>query len=323
MTTLDIQVRGVHKTYGRGPRAVQALSGVDLEIPRGQVFGLLGQNGAGKTTLVKILLDIVRPTEGEAQLLGQPSRGTGARRDVGYLPEDHRFPEYLHAGQVLALYGGLSHLGRRQVRQRTAALLELVGLADVGGLKVRAYSKGMKQRLGLAQALVHEPQVLFLDEPTDGVDPLGRREIRSLIQRLKDEGKTIFLNSHLLSEVEQICDRVAFVTGGRIVREGTIDELTNTGGTWRLRTTAPIRAAHLEGLDCALQPPAPPPADPRDRTLHLPADAREDAIDRVVDAIRAQGIGIRHLEMQRLSLEELFVNLHEPQADAAAEGDDR
>ncbi len=297
-----IRVDNVHKTFSRGRTAVHALADVSLSVEPGEIFGLLGANGAGKTTLVKILLDIVRPTRGETLLHGVSSRRTEARRGVGYLPEDHRFPEYQTAASALAFYGALSGVSGGTLRSRTVDLLQRVNLADATAKKVRTFSKGMKQRLGLAQALVHDPQILFLDEPTDGVDPVGRAEIRDLLAQLKGEGRTIFLNSHLLSEVETLCDRVAILDRGKVVRTGTIDELTHTGHTWELRTAAPLSTdarAAIDALCRELRATA-------DGSLELTlADA--DAIDAVIDALRQRGVGVRHLVAKRMTLEQVFL----------------
>ena len=215
-----IRVESVSKRYGRGAKAVDALRGASLAVRDGEIFGLLGRNGAGKTTLVKILLDIVRPSAGGASLLGRPVRDPGARHEVGYLPEDHRFAEYQTAESALDFYAMLSGVPRSLRRRRVPELLAMVGLGKDARRKIRGFSKGMKQRLGLAQALLHEPRVLLLDEPTDGVDPVGRAEIRDVLLQLKNEKRTVFLNSHLLSEVERLCDRVAILERGQVVREG-------------------------------------------------------------------------------------------------------
>src|SRR5262249_30495350 len=174
-------------------------------------------NGAGKTTLVKVLLGIAWKSSGDAFLLGEPSGAVAVRARVGYLPEDHRFPDYHTGRTLLSFYGKLMGMPRRDRLRRSDELLELVGMAGRARAKVRTYSKGMKQRLGVAQAILHDPEVIFLDEPTDGVDPVGRREIRDLMQRLKGRGKTLFLNSHLLGEVELVCDRVAILQRGELV----------------------------------------------------------------------------------------------------------
>src|SRR5207248_3297636 len=208
----------------------EAMRGVSLTVERGEIFGLLGQNGAGKTTLVKILLGITRLTDGSADLLDQPAGTAAVRRHVGYLPEDHRFPDYHTGASLLDFYGALLDVPGAERRRRIPEVLELVGLRGRMDSKVRTYSKGMKQRLGVAQAIFHDPEIIFLDEPTDGVDPVGRREIRELMERLKEQDKTIFVNSHLLSEVELVCDRVAILRKGEVVRQGSVEALTARKG---------------------------------------------------------------------------------------------
>jgi len=295
-----IRIRDVEKRY-RGRKGVHALRGVSIDVAPGEIFGLLGRNGAGKTTLVKILLDMVRPTRGETALLGVSSRDPRARIPIGYLPEDHRFPGYRTGEGAIHFYARLSGMSGEDRRRRVPELLDLVGLRDAARRKVRTYSKGMKQRLGLAQALAHDPRIVFLDEPTDGVDPVGRAEIRDILVKLKRERKTIFLNSHLLSEVEQVCDRVAILEFGRVVREGTIEELTEGEGLVRIRTSpdpSPAVMEELEKIAISVQP--------RDGELELTFEREED-IDRVVDLLRARSLGIRSLVSKRHTLEEVFI----------------
>jgi ABC-2 type transport system ATP-binding protein len=296
------------KQYGR----IEALKGVSLTVESGEIFGLLGQNGAGKTTLVKILLGITGLTEGAASLLDEPAGTAHVRRQVGYLPEDHRFPDYHTGASLLDFYGALLEVPASVRRRRIPEVLELVGLKGRMHYKVRTYSKGMKQRLGIAQAILHEPEVIFLDEPTDGVDPVGRREIRAIMQRLKEEGRTIFLNSHLLSEVELICDRVAILQRGEVIREGTVAELTLQ------------RNLFLIGL-------APGQEFPREDVINTGYAVMPDgelwgvalkdgqSIDPVVDLLRSRGLSIRHLVEKRQTLEDLFVQTVE----AAEPGVDR
>jgi ABC-2 type transport system ATP-binding protein len=296
------------KRFGK----IEALKGVTLTVERGEIFGLLGQNGAGKTTLIKILLGITKKTDGEARLLGKPSGTASVRRRVGYLPEDHRFPDYHTGASLLDFYGALNEVPRRVRRQRIPEMLDLVGLKGRMNYKIRTYSKGMKQRLGIAQALLHAPDVIFLDEPTDGVDPVARREIRDLMQSLKAEGKTIFLNSHLLGEVEQICDRVAILARGELVREGEIASLTRLQGFF------------LIGL-------APGETFPREEVAKQGYDVRPvgdyweigltagQTIDPVVGLLQARGLHLRHLVQKRQTLEDLFmatVQAAEPGVDA-------
>jgi ABC-2 type transport system ATP-binding protein len=295
-----VVVEALEKRYG----VTRALGGVSLAVGRGEIFGLLGQNGAGKTTLVKILLGMVAPTAGEATLLGCPSGTPAARRLVGYLPEDHRLPEYHTAASLLDVYGGLQGMPRRERRRRAAALLDVVGLAHAGRLRVRGYSKGMKQRLGLAQALLHRPDVLFLDEPTDGVDPVGRKQIRDLLLAERDRGVTIFINSHVLGEVEQLCDRVAILRRGELVRSGRVGDLVADKGTWRVAfdRPPPVAVTWTSGrLD-------PPDRDGVHR-LHLDvggatADAR---LDRFLREAAGHGLALRHLVRERGTLEEVYL----------------
>jgi ABC-2 type transport system ATP-binding protein len=291
-----IATHDVVKHYGR----IEALRGVSLTVERGEIFGLLGQNGAGKTTLIKILLGITKMTAGSGELLGQPVGTASARRKVGYLPEDHRFPDYHSGATLLDFYGALLEVPRRERRRRIPEVLEMVGLKGRMHYKVRTYSKGMKQRLGIAQALMHEPDVIFFDEPTDGVDPVGRKHIRDLMQALKAEGKTIFLNSHLLGEVELICDRVAILNRGVVLRLGDVATLTQQKGLYTI------------GL-------APGEEFPREDVFKLGFDVLRSgdhwevvlrdgqAIDPVVELLHARGLKLRHLVEKRQTLEDLFV----------------
>ncbi len=243
--TLAIQVEDLHKTYSSsfGRRRVEALAGIDLEIARGEVFGLLGPNGAGKTTAVKILLDLTRPTRGRARILGVPVGDPASRRRVGYLPEGHRFPGYLTARETLSIFGRMSGMDGRTLESRIPLLLERVHLGGWANVRLKKFSKGMTQRLGLAAALVHDPEVLLLDEPTDGVDPVGRREIRDLLKEEAKKGKAIFLNSHLLSEIELTCDRVAVLRKGKVAAIGRIDELTRREARYRFAASPDERRA--------------------------------------------------------------------------------
>src|SRR5664279_2265744 len=223
-----IEVRGLRKDYraGLGGREVKALAGIEFAVRSGELFGLLGPNGAGKTTTVKILLGLTHATAGSASLLGKPVADPESRRRVGYLPEGHRFPGYLTARQTLSIFGRMSGVSSRALSPRIEDLLGRLKLSEWIDVKVKKFSKGMTQRLGLAAALVHEPEVLLLDEPTDGVDPVGRREIRDLLKAEAAKGRAILLNSHLLSEIELTCDRVAVLRNGCVAAMGTIDELT-------------------------------------------------------------------------------------------------
>ncbi|MGE3911450.1 MAG: ABC transporter ATP-binding protein [Chloroflexota bacterium] len=226
-----ISARGLRKVYGRKV----ALHDLTLTVHPGEVFGFLGPNGAGKTTTVKILTGLVRATAGEAHIFGVPVTDRQARSQVGYLPEHFRFHDWLTGAELLDFHARLADLSADERRTRIPEVLSLVGLAGRGDERVRGYSKGMQQRLGLAQALLHRPSLVLLDEPGSALDPVGRREVRDLIRNLRREGVTVFLNSHLLGEVEMICDRVAIVDRGRVIREGTLAEVV--GGAPQVRIT--------------------------------------------------------------------------------------
>jgi ABC-2 type transport system ATP-binding protein len=211
-------------------RQVTALRGLSLDIPAGHVYGLLGPNGSGKSTTLKILLGLVTPTAGTSEIFGVPSAQVKSRTDVGFLPENPYFYKFLTGAETISFYGKLCGLGGSTLRARVTELLELVGLQDAGDRRISGYSKGMLQRIGLAQAMVHDPRLLILDEPTAGVDPAGSRQIRDLILRLKDRGKTVLLTSHLLEQVQEVCDRVGILAKGELVREGSLDILTGVSG---------------------------------------------------------------------------------------------
>jgi ABC-2 type transport system ATP-binding protein len=292
-----VSTRELEKHYG----PLRALGGVSLDVEPATVFGLLGQNGAGKTTLIKILLGMLAPTSGSAHLLGLPVGSVAARRDVGYLPEDHRLPEYHTGPSLLDVYGGLQGLPRQERRRRAAELLERLGLTGREKLRIRGYSKGMKQRLGLAQALLHRPSVLFLDEPTDGVDPVGRKQIRDLLLAERARGVTIFINSHLLGEVEQLCDRVAILRKGRLAIVGTVAEVVGAKTSWLVAFDRPLTADHP--WSSARLAPAGSSGLWR---LQLEAAV---GIDRFLEEARGHGLHLRHLEQERGTLEEIYLQL--------------
>jgi len=211
-------------------RQVTALRDLSLDIPAGHVYGLLGPNGSGKSTTLKILLGLVTPTSGTSEIFGVPSSEVKSRTDVGFLPENPYFYKFLTGAETICFHGKLCGMGGRSLRDRVTELLELVGLQDAGDRRISGYSKGMLQRIGLAQAMVHDPRLLILDEPTAGVDPAGSRQIRDLILRLKERGKTVLLTSHLLEQVQEVCDRVGILAKGELVREGSLDILTGVIG---------------------------------------------------------------------------------------------
>jgi ABC-2 type transport system ATP-binding protein len=220
------------KRYGK----TVALAGLTMTVPRGEVFGFLGPNGAGKTTSVKLFMGLAKPTSGEAWLLGEPVGDRAARRRIGYLPELFRYQSWLTAREVLAFHCELARLPRAGWNQEIASALDTVGLSERADGRVGTYSKGMQQRLGLGVALLGSPELILLDEPTSALDPVGRHDVREIIRRLRDRGATVFLNSHLLAEVEQVCDRVAVVDRGRVVAIGGLDELLG-GSAVRVRVS--------------------------------------------------------------------------------------
>ena len=335
-----IEVQRLRKRYRGG---VVALESVDLRVEEGEVFGLLGRNGAGKTTLVKILLGLVHASAGTARIRGIDCGRASARVPVGFLPEDHRFPEHLTATQTLHFFGTLSGLDPSTLRRRAPDLLEQMSLTEAAHRKVRTFSKGMKQRLGLAQAMIHEPSVLLLDEPTDGVDPVGRAEIRGVIERIREQGTTILLNSHLLSEVERICDRIAILDRGRLLREGSLGELTGGDPRYEMVTEPALERSELDerspvsGVQSAnegARPDRPTSGElyrelaaggvsirevPREAAASASSEVDrshgryhvsvpdETGLDAVVDALRRRGIGLRLLRPLRSDLEQVFL----------------
>ena len=237
-----LAVAGLRKVYG----SVTALRGVDLEVGEGELVGLLGPNGAGKSTLVKAACGLLRPTEGTVQVAGAPAGSAEASAALGYLAELFRFPDWCSAEEVLVLHQRLA--GSDGGAAERAALLGEVGLADAAGRAVGTMSKGMQQRLGLAQALVGSPKLLLLDEPTSALDPGGRRLVRALLERLRERGVAVLLNSHLLTEVEQVCDRVTIIAGGTVVAAGRPDELARPGGV-EIETAEGVRRYDAAGRD--------------------------------------------------------------------------
>ena len=226
-----ISLECVSKVYSGN---THALRDVSLHVGAGEIFGLLGPNGAGKSTLVKVLLTVVKPTVARGEMLGKPIGDKKTLTRVGYLPEQHRLAPYLTARQAVEFVAALSGVDRATRKKRAAELLDRVGLAQWMDRRVNIFSKGMRQRAGLAAALVNDPQIVFLDEPTDGVDPVGRVEIRDLLIQMRREGRTVFLNSHLLGEAEQVCDRVAILVQGRVVKQGRMDDLQREGSRQEL-----------------------------------------------------------------------------------------
>jgi ABC-2 type transport system ATP-binding protein len=295
-----IEVRSLRKEYGRKI----ALHGLDLTVQPGEVFGFLGPNGAGKTTTVKILLGLVAATSGEARIFGRPAGDAEARRRVGYLPENFRFHDWLTGYSLLDFHARLSGVGAAERRARIPRILDQVGLGGRGADRIRSYSKGMTQRIGLAQAIIHEPDLVLLDEPTSALDPVGRREVRDLIRTLRARGMTVFLNSHLLSEVEMVCDRVAIVDRGRVVRIGALQDLL--GGVPELRVTVD----RIDPRLLELMATCGKVLDVQDATVTLGVES-VDTAPRLSEALIRAGYCLYAMVPSHQSLEDLFVSLVE------------
>lgn len=228
-----IRIEGLTKDYSVGifGKMLRAVDGLDLEVGHNQIYGLLGPNGSGKSTTIKVLLGLVEASAGNCAIYGQPCTSVAARRSVGFLPEAPYFYGYLSGRELVAYYGRICGLPKAGLAEAVASVIDLVGMTEAADRRVGTYSKGMLQRIGLAQAIVHDPQLVILDEPTAGVDPLGAAAIADIVRELKRRGKTILLSSHLLAQVEGLCDRVAILHRGRLIREGRIDSLVEEPDT--------------------------------------------------------------------------------------------
>ena len=301
----SIEISNLTKVYNKKKHEVRALNELTLNISPGIIYGLLGPNGAGKTTLIKILLGIVRPTLGNAKILGVDINDYSIRKKIGYLPENHKFPQFLTAEGVMKYFAELSGVEINNPNKEIDRLLALLNMTKWKGTKIKKFSKGMMQRLGLAQALINNPDLIFLDEPTDGVDPIGRKEIRDLLVRLKNEGKTIFLNSHLLSEVELVSDRIAILNKGSLIKEGTVEEITALKQiyTLDLENELPeniikdsLKDFTIKELD----------NDKSTYEFHI-SDMKE--LNKLIDNLRENNIVIKAVTPQKNTLEEMFISL--------------
>jgi ABC-2 type transport system ATP-binding protein len=302
-----IELEGLTKVYRSvlpvGERkTVVALDGVSLSVPAGEIFGYLGSNGAGKTTTIKILLRLARPTRGTARVMGERPGGP-VRARIGYLPESPYFYDFLTPVELLTFYARLFGLNGRRRRQRIQEVLERVGIAHRKDGILRTFSKGMTQRVGLAQALLNDPDILFLDEPTSGLDPVARHDMRNLILGLKAEGKTVFLNSHQLSEVELMCDRVAILQRGRLIRLGAVGDLVKRGGV------EIVVRSDGAALPAPLAAAAAPPAAGQEADEARLVVEDEAAAPAILRAALDAGVPIVSVNPRRETLEELFVRL--------------
>ncbi len=321
-TPWALDVQNVSKIY-KGK--IRALAGIDMRVAAGEVFGLLGPNGAGKSTLVKIITTVIRPTTVGGHVLGAPVGRKSTLARVGYLPEHHRFPEYLTGRQVVEFFGAMSGVPRARRKAKAAELIDFVGMTSWCDRRVGTYSKGMRQRVGIAQALVNSPDLIILDEPTDGVDPIGRRDIREMVQRLKADGRTVFLNSHLLSELEMVCDRVAILVKGQVARQGSIDELTRDRRQYELEivgdpaATQPVLSGIIDAMStpwtgevtkgwegCRSLTSTGAAVVVRGGMIHVRGDDPA-VVQPILDTIRRAGHEIKLVKPFRPSLEDLFM----------------
>ena len=299
--TYTIETSHLRKEYSRKV----AVADLDLQVGQGEVFGFLGPNGAGKTTSIKMLLGLAKPTSGEARLLGQPIGDPQSRSRVGFLPEHFRFHDWLNGSEFLDVHAQLYGLPEPDRKERIPQLLKRVGLEEHASKKLRGYSKGMLQRIGLAQALLNRPAVVFLDEPTSGLDPIGRILVRDIIRELRDDGTTVFLNSHLLSEVEITCDRVVFIKHGTVVKAISLKEIDEGATQVQIRVGAlNTDRAELErglaqfGTDVHLNTDH----------IHL-VIANQQVMPDLARWLIGQGIDLYELKPQRVSLEEMFLQI--------------
>jgi ABC-2 type transport system ATP-binding protein len=301
MAALTIDASQLSKTYGT--RA--AVRDLTLQVARGEAFGFLGPNGAGKSTSIKMLLGLVKPTGGSALLLGKPVGTREVRARIGFLPEHFRFYDWLSASELILFHGRLCGLAEDTLRRKIPQLLDRVGLGAQSNKPIRSFSKGMMQRVGLAQAIVNDPEILFLDEPTSGLDPAGRKLVRDVISEQRNRGTTVFLNSHLLGEVEQSCDRVAFICDGRIVSRYAMGGWQSTQTDVQIRV-AQINATAIERLKGFTQ-------DVRlEGELLCLRVAETDQLPEVVRCLVENGVEVFSVVPQRVSLEELFLQMMGP-----------
>ena len=290
----------IYKTKTLNKGTIKALDNVSFKIEKGTIFGLLGPNGAGKTTLVKILLGIVHQTSGSAKLLGEDVRNYLVRSKIGYLPENHKFPSYLTGEDVLKYYAKLTGFDIKNNPEKISEYLNLVKMDKWRKTKIKKYSKGMMQRLGLAQAMIHNPEIIFLDEPTDGVDPIGRKEIRDILIELKNKGKTVFINSHLLSEVELVSDKVGMLNNGKLIKLGSVEELTTSKEIYEINISEQISEILINELR-------------KNYSFNIESkkilleNSEMSKVNIFMDELRKSGITITSFNRKKDSLEDMFI----------------
>jgi ABC-2 type transport system ATP-binding protein len=287
-----------------GKKKILALNDFSFTVEEGEIFGLLGPNGAGKTTLIKLLLGIVFPTRGDAEIFGKKINDESYKSRIGYLPENHRFPNYMTGGETLVHFAKLSGMEWNQIPPKVDEMLKLVDLEKWKKTKIKNYSKGMMQRLGLAQSIINNPDLVFLDEPTDGVDPIGRKEIRDILIDLKNKGKTIFLNSHLLSEIELVCDRVAILNKGILIKEGKVSDIATYSDTY-IFETSDLQNEVLNKLLTSFSITLSGTNLFRIKTTDI------NVLNNLIDFLRTEKILIHSIVKEKNTLEDMFINLIE------------
>ncbi|MBI1745373.1 MAG: ABC transporter ATP-binding protein [Acidobacteria bacterium] len=305
MAVYALETRELTKVFKSPIRkhSLTALDRIGLTVNQGEIFGLLGPNGAGKTTFVKILLGITHPSEGCVSILGEDLSSVRVKERLGYLPENHKFPGYLTGETALNILGRLGNIHGAESRAAIESWLKRVNMYEWRAMRLKRYSKGMLQRIGLAQSLLNNPELVFLDEPTDGVDPVGRFEIRNILLEQKALGKTIFINSHLLSEVERLCDRVAILNRGKLIRIGSMADLTRATQEYRIELHEPFDASCLSTVTAEWTG-----ARLENNWLNISVGNVAD-LNRVIDRLRAAAVQVVAVVPVRRSLEETFMDL--------------
>ncbi len=300
-----IVIEGLTKTFWSGwpgRPSVTVLDGLTLSIEQGQIYGFLGPNGSGKTTTLKILLGLMHATTGRVEVLGKPAGNVMVRKRIGFLPESPYFYDYLTAEEFLTFYGHLAGLDRVELNKRVTHLLEIVGLVDARTRQLRKFSKGMLQRIGLAQALIHDPELVILDEPMSGLDPVGRKQVRDLILGLRDQGKTVFFSTHIIPDVEMICDRVGVLAKGKLLATGRVEELVTRGHTQSVEIVC--QGIKADGIPAITSAATRVLQRGQHSLIMLPGP---DRLEETLAVIRAQGGTLISVTPQKGSLEELFL----------------
>jgi len=297
-----LEIKDVHKSFKLGfiPKKKNILQGISLSVNEGEIFGYLGPNGAGKTTTIKCILGLIFPDKGKIELLGHHHLSPLAKERIGFLPENPYFYDHLTASEFLDFYSQLFLMKKKERQEKIASLLQLVGLEQSSGLQLRKFSRGMLQRVGFAQALLNDPSLVLLDEPLGGLDPLGRKEIRDIIVRLKEEGKTVFLSSHILQDIEMICDRVAIIVSGEIINQGYLQDLISEKIFFTEIILSGVEEEELEGLGERL-------TDQGGRTLLKVFEAEN--VEKVLALIQSRKGKIHSLIPRTETLEDLFVGV--------------